>query len=96
MYLAAVLVGLIIPLQVMVPTNLTGRLFGQKDYAKLYGLSSSALFLGAGVGAPLNAVLYDMTASYTASWFLFGLISTLLTLSLVCSCKLSTMNEEQG
>lgn len=96
MYLAAVLVGLIIPLQVMVPTNLTGRLFGQKDYAALYGLSSSALFLGAGVGAPLNAVLYDVTAGYIASWILFGLISVVLTLSLMCSSELSTKSRALG
>ena len=94
MLLAAVLVGLTIPLQVMLPTYLTGRLFGQRDYGALYGISSSLLFLGAGVGAPLSASLFDLTGGYLASWLVFAALALLLTASLVVADALSASSRQ--
>ena len=87
--LPALLFGATVPLQVMLPTYLTSKLFGQRDYGALYGLFSSLLFWGAGVGAPLNALIYDRTGGYEAVWFLFSLLSIAMTAAMILSDLLS-------
>ena len=75
--------GVTATLQVMLPTYLTAKLFGQKDYGALYGLLSSVLFLGAGVGIPLSSAIYDLTDGYTLAWALYAVLSIMLTAAMV-------------
>lgn len=81
----ALLFGITATLQVMLPTYLTGKLFGQKDYGSLYGLFSSVLFLGAGAGIPLSSAIYDLTGRYTAAWILYAVLAVVLTITIVCA-----------
>lgn len=49
---------------------LCGSIFGQKDYAALWGLVSMANVLGQAVGAPLWGLAYDLTGSYAIAMYL--------------------------
>lgn len=49
---------------------LTGAVFGQKDYAALWGLVSMANVLGQAVGAPLWGLAYDLTGGYQVAMYI--------------------------
>lgn len=53
---------------------LTGVVFGQKDYAALWGLVSMANVLGQAVGAPLWGLAYDITGSYVIAMYISAVI----------------------
>lgn len=53
---------------------LTGAVFGQKDYAALWGLVSMANVLGQAVGAPLWGLAYDITGSYVIAMYISAVI----------------------
>lgn len=53
---------------------LTGAVFGQKDYAALWGLVSMANVLGQAVGAPLWGLAYDVTGSYVIAMYISAVI----------------------
>lgn len=53
---------------------LTGAIFGQRDYAALWGLVSMANVLGQAVGAPLWGLAYDITGSYVIAMYLSAVI----------------------
>ena len=88
-YIPAVLFGITTSLQVMASTYLTGKLFGEKDYSSLFGVASTALMLGAAVGVPLGAFIFDQTGKYDLVWKLFGVLSIILTIALVTANFLS-------
>lgn len=49
---------------------LTGAVFGQRDYAALWGLVSMANVLGQAVGAPLWGLAYDLTGGYQVAMYI--------------------------
>lgn len=53
---------------------LTGAVFGQKDYAALWGLVSMANVLGQAVGAPLWGLSYDLTGGYQLAMYVSAAI----------------------
>lgn len=53
---------------------LTGAVFGQRDYAALWGLVSMANVLGQAIGAPLWGLAYDLTGGYEAAMYVSAAI----------------------
>jgi MFS family permease len=49
---------------------LTGRCFGLRNFAKIIGLVMAGFALGALLGAPISAAIYDSTGSYALAWAL--------------------------
>lgn len=55
-------------ISVMTPL-LTGKIFGQKDFASIWGIVSIAGTLGTAIGTPVWGMVYDMTGSYNFGLF---------------------------
>jgi MFS family permease len=49
---------------------LAGRCFGLRNFAKIIGLVMAGFALGALLGAPISAAIYDGTGSYAMAWVL--------------------------
>lgn len=52
----------------VLPTLLTSKIFGNRDYGPIYGTVLSANRFGGVIGNVLVSVLYDITKSYTIIW----------------------------
>lgn len=50
--------------QSVLPPLFTGKIFGQKDYAKLWGVVGMSGSLGTALGPPVWGMIYDATKSY--------------------------------
>lgn len=66
---------------------LTGAVFGQKDYAALWGLVSMANVLGQAVGAPLWGLAYDITGSYVVAMYISAVIIVAMYFAITWSMK---------
>ena len=64
----AILYGVTVSVQVLVGTYVVNRLFGDKEYAFVYGVLTPVLYGGVAVGSPLSAAVYDCTGSYQMLW----------------------------
>ena len=52
----------------------TGSIFGQRDYAAIWGLVSMACVLGQAIGAPLWGLAYDLTESYSIGMYISAVV----------------------
>lgn len=66
----AVLFGVTVSVQVLVGTYVISRLFGDKEYAFVYGIITPVLYGGVAVGSPMSAWVYDQFGSYRMLWVL--------------------------
>lgn len=66
----AVLFGVTISIQVLVGTYVANRLFGDREYAFVYGIITPVLYAGVAIGSPLSASLYDHSGSYHLLWII--------------------------
>lgn len=70
----------------VLPTLLTSKIFGNRDYGPIYGMVLSANRFGGVIGNVLVSVLYDITKSYSIIWpvciacMVFTLVSILFCL----------------
>lgn len=69
----------------MLPTLLTARIFGNKDYGPIYGMVVSVNRFGGGVGTLLVAFLFDLSGNYGLIWPLC-LAAMLVTMFAVLIC----------
>lgn len=77
----------------MLPTLLTTALFGQQNYASVYGIVVSVNRFGGGIGTLLVAVLFDMTGNYRVIWPLcLGMMFTTMLCILICLVKKESVN----
>lgn len=70
----AVLYGVTVSVQVLVGTYVVNRLFGDKEYAFIYGILTPVLYGGVAVGSPLSAAIFDRTGSYRMLWIACAVI----------------------
>lgn len=80
--LAVVLFGLGSGVQIVPPTFITNKLFGDRDYSANYGLITAIYYVGMSVGVPLSAFSYDTCGSYLPAWGLYAVL-TVATLVLI-------------
>lgn len=52
----------------------TGAIFGQRDYAAIWGLVSMACVLGQAIGAPLWGLAYDLTGGYAIGMYISAIV----------------------
>ena len=69
----------------VLPTLLTSKIFGRRDYGAIYGTVVSVNFFGGVIGNVLVAFLYDLTKSYTVIWPLC-MVCMALTLAAILFC----------
>lgn len=63
-----VLYGLVSGITSVMPTLLTSRIFGNKDYGPIYGMVVSVNRFGGGIGTLLVSFLFDITGDYSIIW----------------------------
>ena len=73
----------------VLPTLLTGKIFGRRDYGTIYGTVVSVNRLGGVVGNVLVSFLYDITKDYTIIWPMC-LVCMALTLVAILFCLKDT------
>lgn len=74
-YVLAITFGLGNAIGSVMPPLLTTTFFDNRDFAKAYGVISSALQLGMTSGSLVVAFIYDQTGAYTSAWVLLLLLS---------------------
>ena len=65
----------------------TGAVFGQRDYAAIWGLVSMANVLGQAIGAPLWGLAFDLTGSYVLGMYISAAIVALSFIMLAWASK---------
>lgn len=60
----AVVFGFANAIQTMQMPYITGRIFGDREYTRVYGVCQPFVSMGSAVGVPLSAAVYDMFGSY--------------------------------
>ncbi len=65
----------------------TGAVFGQRDYAAIWGLVSMANVLGQAIGAPLWGLAFDLTGSYVPGMYISAAIVALSFIMLAWASK---------
>lgn len=80
--LAVIGIGLALGSSIQLCVYLTGRFGGLRNYGKIFGVMSSLIAIGPGVGPFLAGVIYDVYGSYTPL-LIAGIPATLLSAALV-------------
>lgn len=75
---------------------LTGVIFGQRDYAALWGLISMGNVLGQAVGAPLWGLAYDLTGGYQIAMYASAAIIVVMLLVLLWAMKSASAKAAGG
>lgn len=70
-----------------VGTMLTGRFFGNLDFAGCFGVLNIAFMLGCMTGAPVVATLRTMTGTYSTAWIVMLVVVVLMELAFLLSLK---------
>lgn len=85
----AVLFGVTASVQVLVSTYVANRLFGDKEYAFIYGIMTPLLYGGMAVGSPLSASIYDHFGSYSLLWVACAIIFAIAVFFVITADELS-------
>lgn len=85
----AVLFGVTVSVQVLVSTYVANRLFGDKEYAFVYGIMTPMLYGGSAVGSPVSAAIYDHFGSYHILWIVCAVVFAAAVGLVVISDRLS-------
>ena len=64
----AILFGVTVSVQVLVGTYVANRLFGDREYAFVYGVITPVLYGGVAIGSPFSASIYDHFGNYHLLW----------------------------
>jgi MFS family permease len=75
---------------------ITGRVFGQRDYAGIYGIVATAMSVGNAIGAPLWALSFDKTGSYNIAFYACGVAVILVLLLFIYSLKSGAKLREES
>ena len=86
-YLLALTFGLGNAIGSVLPPLLTTTFFSGPDFAKAYGVISSALQLGMTTGSLFIAYIFDFTGSYTTGWYVLLALSFITFLTWVLAYK---------
>lgn len=85
----AVLFGVTVSVQVLVSTYVANRLFGDKEYAFVYGIMTPILYGGVAVGSPLSAAIYDNSGSYRMLWMICAGVFAVAIVLIISADKIS-------
>ena len=88
-FIFAVIFGFAYATQTISITLLTSHLFGSKDFANIYGLIMMVMMIGAAIGSPMPAFIFDAVGSYMPAWILFVFLSIITTASFMMAAALS-------
>jgi cyanate permease len=70
-YAGAIALGLGIGAEVDLMAFFTGRYFGARNYAKIYGTIFGIFSLGVGIGPTLSGISFDLFRSYTPIFLVY-------------------------
>ncbi|HWQ51596.1 MAG TPA: MFS transporter [Terriglobales bacterium] len=87
-YIFAFVFGLAYATSTVPPAMLTAAIFGNKDFASVYGTVLMFMTVGGAVGAPLCGFIFDLTSSYHTAWLLLAVCGAVATFFYVLSTGL--------
>lgn len=70
---------------------LTSDIFGNKDFASIYGVINLIGLIGTALGAPLSGIVFDNFESYNIAWIGYIILSVIM-YKLTCSSYKSILN----
>jgi len=91
-YMMIVAYGLASGITSIMPTLLTSKIFGNRDYGPIYGMVVSVNRFGGVVGTLLVSLLYDITKNYSIIWPVCA-ISMAFTLAASLGCMKLSRNK---
>jgi MFS family permease len=74
----AVIFGLANAMQTIPLPYFVSHLFGDLEYAKIYGISSPYYMAGMSLGMPFSGFVFDATGSYATAWAGYGVVIFLI------------------
>ncbi|HWP80144.1 MAG TPA: MFS transporter [Candidatus Acidoferrum sp.] len=74
----AVIFGLANAMQTIPMPYFVSHLFGDLEYARIYGISSPFYMAGMSLGMPFSGFVYDATGSYMAAWAGYAVVIFLI------------------
>lgn len=77
--------GLASGIVAVMPTLLTSKIFGNRDYAPIYGMVVSVNRFGGVIGSVLVSLLFDITGNYTIIWP-SCVLAMIITLASIIGC----------
>jgi MFS family permease len=83
----ALFFGLAAAVNTVLSPLITAKLFGQKDFGVKYGVVNIFITLGAGIGMPLSAAIYDAKHSYMPAWYLYIVFAVLAAIGVLFAFK---------
>lgn len=89
-YIPAFLFGMTTAFQIIFPAYLAQKFYGTRDFVANVGVILSILYLGASVGSPISALVFDLTGGYRLTWFLFSLLCIIAFASLLAATRLAS------
>ncbi len=94
-FIPAVLFAVTASVQVLVDTYVVSRLFGDREYAFVYGIVTPILYVGSAVDSPLSAAVYDIFGNYRLLWVICAGLFALAVVTIVCADHLSKKEYRQ-
>lgn len=81
----AMLFGVTVSVQVLVGTYVANRLFGDREYAFVYGIITPVLYGGVAIGSPICAAAYDYFGNYQLLWIICAVVFSVAVLLVVAA-----------
>ena len=85
----AVIFGFANAIQTMQMPYMTGRIFGDREYTRVYGVCQPFVSLGSAIGVPLSATVYDLAGSYVPGFLAMAVGGVLIMLLMLSAFKFS-------
>ncbi len=82
-----------LPLETVIISLITAKLYGQKGFNKMLGIFSAINTAGFAIGSPLANGLYDILGSYRP--FLFALVATMILVAFLSQYSLHLADKEK-
>ena len=91
----AVVFGFANAIQTMQMPYITGRIFGDREYTRVYGVCQPFVSMGSAIGVPLSAAVYDMFGSYVPGFLAIAVGGVLIMLLMLSAFTFSPRELEK-
>lgn len=83
----AVIFGFANAIQTMQMPYITGRIFGDREYTRVYGICQPFVSMGSAIGVPLSASVYDWAHSYVPGFLTMAVGGVLIMFLMLSALK---------
>ncbi|MBQ2698016.1 MAG: MFS transporter, partial [Clostridia bacterium] len=94
-FVFAVIFGFANAIQTMQMPYITGRIFGEREYTRIYGICQPFVSIGSALGVPLSATVYDLTGSYVPGFLAMAVGGMIIMVLMVSAVTFSSRELEE-